>query len=146
MNFLSHVRSAHPDDLAALSSDTHSAFRTSQHTSQCRSSFCFHKILNISGWLSLTVKALLLLNLTQKDEFWKFSKCNAIYVETIAKYMEILIGKVRGKVCAMLPDKLAISFEGWFLDSTHYVAIYAMFSSQVNERRYERVLLAFSRM
>ncbi len=92
-NFLSHVRSAHLEYLAALLSDTHSASATSQQTSQCHSLFYCQRTLNISRWLSLIVKAFLAFNITQNDEFRRFSKYSAIDVKTLAKIMELLTEK-----------------------------------------------------
>ncbi len=145
-NFVSHVRTAHPEDLTALISDTHSSNKTSERSTDCRTLFYSQKTLNINGWMSLVVKALLSFNTTNNPEFRIFFRYGHIDVKTVSKYMDLLTAKVEEKVAAILPKKLAINFDGWSAGVTHYVAVYCTYPSKSSEAGFDQLLLAFSPM
>ncbi len=143
-NFVSHVRTAHPEDLTALVSDTHSSNKTSERSTDCRTLFYIQKTLN--SWMSLVVKALLPFNTTNNPEFRSSSRYGHIDVKTFSKYMDLLTAKVEEKVAAILPNKLAINFDGWSAGVTHYVAVDCTYPSKSSEPGFDQLLLAFSPM
>ena len=49
--------------------------------------------------------------------------------ETLMKYMELLVLQVENRIKDDLPEKFAIIFDGWSEDSTHFIGIFAVFSS-----------------
>ncbi len=144
MNFVSHMRKAHPEDLTALILDTHSSNKTSERSTDCRTLFYSQKTLNIYGWMSLVVKALLPFNTTNNPEFQSFSRYGHIDVKTLSKYMDLFTANVEEKVAAMLPNKFAINFDGWSAGVTHFVAVYCTYPSKSSEAGFDQLLLAFS--
>ena len=139
-NFVSHVQTAHPEDLTVLISDTCSSSNTSERSADCRPLFYSQKTLNTYGWISLVVKALLPFNTTTHPEFRSFSRYGHIHVKTLTMYMDFLTIKVEEKVAAMLPNKLAINFQSWSAGITHYVAVYCTDPSKSSENGLDQLL------
>ena len=57
--------------------------------------------------------------------------------------MDKLSTCVEQKLSVVLPDKIAIIFDGWSIGSTHYVAVFASFPSN-DAIGYQKYLLSFA--
>ncbi len=66
-----------------------------------------------------------------------------INVETLMKYMKKTHGKnVEEKIGRLLPDKFALIFDGWTKRDTHYLGIFATYTSK-SEEGYDNILFAY---
>ena len=70
---------------------------------------------------------------------------NPICRATLLKYLHLLTGCVERKIRSMLPDKIAIVFDGWSNGYYHYVGTFASFTTNL-AAGYRAVLLGISMM
>ena len=83
-------------------------------------------------------------NFCEKENPRKFSTLDPISSGSLKSCMQKLTFLVEEKVKKKLPDQFAIAFDGWSESSTHYLAVFAVFSDSNNKSGYEKVLLAFA--
>jgi hypothetical protein len=93
------------------------------------SSFVDSKSSNIYGWIDWIVAKNLPFSFCEDECTKKYTKLKPISVETLMKYMELLVLQVENRIKDDLPEEFAIIFDGWSEDSTHFIGIFAVFSS-----------------
>lgn len=82
-------------------------------------------ILCLNGWLSQTVDNLLPFHICEQERFYGCVMHACINVDTLVKYVGLLMKPFEQKKAGMLPDRFAIMFGGWCNAGTHYVAIFS---------------------
>ena len=102
------------------------------------------KASNIYSWIDWIVAENLPFNYCEKECTRKYAKLKSISVESVMKYMDLLVVEVEERIKKDLPQKFAVVFDGWSEDSTHFIGIFAVFISDEAERRKTRHLLAFT--
>lgn len=76
----------------------------------------------------------------------KYTSLEPLCVNTLKKYMEIVVRHVEMKIAKALPERFAIIFDGWSENSTHFVALFASYPDSTSLLGFTTVLLAFSPM
>jgi hypothetical protein len=89
------------------------------------------KIANLYAWLDLVVNGGLAFGTVEQPLFRKYTKMAPISRNTFMKTMHEVVLLVEEKIRKMLPELLAIVFDGWTMDnsSTHYVGIFAAYAN-----------------
>jgi hypothetical protein len=75
---------------------------------------------NLFSWVEWIVKDLLPFHFCKKLTTQKFSRLEAISVESFMKAMMQLTVKVEQKVKSLLPDMFSLAFDGWSSGGTHF--------------------------
>lgn len=135
-NLIEHIERSHPDWKALMS-------ETEKGSKSKLTYFIDTKSSNIYSWIDWIVSENLPFNFCEKDSTRKYSKLTSISVETVMKYMELLVVEVEDRIRKELPEKFAIVFDGWSEDSTHFLGIFASFALDQQET-IKRQLLAFA--
>lgn len=135
-NLVSHIVSDHPE---------HSQLGLNKDENQKNivEYFVPKKAKNLYGWMRFLVMSLLPFNSCENKFFNEFSTFDSIDRCTFKKYLYELFELVRKKISSILPDVFAIIFDGWSHGITHYLGIFATFSSNALNG-YNSILLAFS--
>jgi hypothetical protein len=60
------------------------------------------------------------------------------------KMMNLLTASVEEKIAALLPDTVALVFDGWTVSQTHYLDVFATYPKNNTELGYNKVLLSFA--
>lgn len=76
-----------------------------------------------------------------RRHFWH----STINILALMRCMEILANIVKEKMKAILPDRLAIVFDGWTGGESHYVSVFATFPSD-QPKSFECVMLSIAPM
>lgn len=139
-NLVSHVQAQHRSDYDAMITTPSVSIRSSNKDF---SLFYPKKTLQTWGWIDLVCASLQPFAIVENISFRRHIKYEPISRNTLHKYMAELVGIVEQKIQKLLPSKFAIIFDGWSVDTTHYVGVFASFPSR-NELGYEKVLLALS--
>ena len=138
-NLVSHVQSAHPDYLDVLSSDETVA------QAQIDKYFQTSKAGNLFGWIDFIVNALLPFSFVEKPIIRDHVKYKPTSLSTFMRYLSLLTEVVEQKIARLLPEKIALVFDGWTSGTSHYLAVFASFPAP-NKRGYEMRLLTMSPM
>eukprot|EP00171_Calliarthron_tuberculosum_P003101 IDg3101t1 len=120
-NMLSHVQSSHADAYQRVLTGE----RVSQ--SQLDGYFSTTKSGHLYGWLDFIINGLLPFSFVEKRLIRKHVKHDPPSLNTFMKYLGLLTKLVERKVSDLLPDNIALVFDGWTADSTHYLAVFATF-------------------
>ena len=83
----------------------------------------------------------LTLNFVEKPNTRKNVRLKAISTKSLKKYMQLLTKALEEKISGLLPDKFGQVFDGWSNGGVHYIATFAMFDGQPEDKP---ILLAFS--
>ena len=138
-NLLTRVQSAHPGLLRIISIDDDMC------QAQLDSYFSTARSKHLFVWIDLIVNNLLPFYFVTKKEIRKQVKYEPTSLKTSMKYIGKLTETKKEKISSLLPDKLALVFDGWTSCSTHYLAVFASFSS-TNNYGHETRLLSVSTM
>jgi len=139
-NLIEHITRSHPDWKELMS-------ETEKGSKSKLTSFIDTKSSNIYSWIDWIVAEDLPFNFCENQSSRKYAKLKPISVESVMKYMDLLVIKVGGRIKNGLPQKFAVVFDGWSEDSTHFIGIFAVFISdeaEAAERKIKRHLLAFT--
>ncbi len=134
-NLTEHIDRCHPDW-------EHLMGETAKGSKSKLSYFIDTKATNIYGWIDWIVSENLPLNFCEKESSRKYSKLKPVSVETVKKYMELLVGEVENCIRQELPNIFAIVFDGWSEDSTHLIGMFSSFIS--DSGLVKKQLLAFT--
>ena len=134
-NLIEHITRSHPDWKELMS-------ETEKGSKSKLTSYIDTKSSNIYSWIDWIVGENLPFNFCEKECTRKYTKLKSISVESVMKYMDLLVIEVEKRIKKHLPQKLAVVFDGWSEDSTHFIGIFAVFNS--DEGRNMRHLLAFT--
>lgn len=136
-NLLSHIQSAHPEYESMLSSsDDLTQVQLDEYFSTSKSKSLF-------GWFDFIINGLLPFVFVEKQIIRRHVKHDPPSLSTFMKYLNLLTRHVETKIAAILPNKIALVFDGWSTDSVHYLAVFASFSSS-NQNGYDTRLLTIS--
>ena len=97
--------------------------------------------LNLYGWIDWICVDLLPFSFVEKELTRKYSKLTSISRNTLLKYMEKLTKQVEINIAKELPEKFSLIIDGWTCSSTHFVGLFASYSSV---QGYSTAMLAFS--
>ncbi len=132
-NLISHVQSAHPNYLELVS--------CVDDLSQARIDHYFTmKAKDSHGWIDLIVNGLLPFPYIGKNLIRKHVKCEPPSLDTFMKYLQLRTERVETKITSHLLSNITLVFDSWTSCSTHYLAVFAFFSSG-KENIYETRLL-----
>lgn len=137
-NLVSHVSTQHSELLQSLEN-------AAAQDDTIENLFWPKKARDVMAWLELIILGLFPFSFCENKVVRKHAKPESISLNTFKKYMLSLTEVVEKKISEALPEQFAIVFDGWTVNSTHYVAVYATYSSS-NDCGYERVLLSFAPM
>lgn len=139
-NLCTHIRHHHQDEVPArilkAQKRTFSAFKSITYP---RKSIAAH------GWLECIILCLLPFSFCENDVMRKHFKHDAMCRKTFMTYMQKLTRVVETVIRDRLPNRFAITFDGWAGGDTHYVSVFAVFPAD-NVNGYDRFLLACSPM
>ena len=138
-NLISHVQAPHPDYFEKLCAGN------DLDQSKMKNYFLTAKSSHIYGWIDFIVSGLLPFSFVEKHSIRKHIRHEDININTFMKYISGLTRAVEEKIATLLPEKIALVFDGWSSDSTHYLAVFATFPS-ANERVFSQRLLTMSPM
>lgn len=133
-NLISHILSAHADAYQDISSGSELG------QSQLDQYFSAGKPCNLYGWLDLVINGLLPFSFVEKQIVRTHVKHEPISLTTFMKYMTLLTAQVEQKISLLLPDTLALVFDGWTTDATHYLAVFATFPIEGSDSYGTRLL------
>lgn len=88
--------------------------------------------LNIYAWLDWVIMEGREFSFVSNQRNRNYSNLNKIGKDTFMKHVELLVREVELKVKESLPGYFGIYIDGWSHDLDHYVAIYAIYSHQMN--------------
>lgn len=77
------------------------------------------------SWIDFIVGELQLFSCIEREGYHRHSKYDFFSVDTLMKYFPKLTALVEQKVAALLPEKIALVFDGWKTGSVHYFACFA---------------------
>ena len=129
-NLVAHIRTQHGE------SSPPSSQKTLQF--QCKKSetvFGWLRLVCLKSWPFSNVECPII---REQSKFDKISK------NTLLKYLHLTSSKVEQEIGKLLPDKLALTIDGWTENSNHFVGIMTSFLNSSN--LCQTVLLAFSPM
>lgn len=92
--------------------------------------FLDRKSLNIFGWMEWVVMENREFNFTEKPLTNKYTKLERISTETFMKYLELLTAEVEKIIIGLLPNNFGVLFDGWSEGSTHYIALFATYTTE----------------
>ncbi len=101
------------------------------------------KTLKVYGWLHLVINGLQPFSILENPAFRNSVRLEAVSYKNFVKYMQLLTSCVEQKIESLLPSKIALVFDGWTSNSTHYIALHATFPSEF-ALGYSKILLGFS--
>lgn len=139
-NLMQHLDQQHKHELRTL--------RNKQvlRTNNIMSSLLYtQKVRDIYGWMALVVDCLQPFSIVEKPTFKEHIKYGPISLKTFKNYLSLLTRKTESNIAALLPDRIAIVFDGHTTPDAHYVGVFATFPSQ-NAHGFEVVCLALSPM
>lgn len=99
----------------------------------------------IYGWIHLIVCALLPFSTVENNVFREHIQHAPISRDTFMRYLSRLTKSVESKLSALLPSRIALIFDGWTAGSSHYLSVFASYTS-TNSRGFEVRLLSLSPM
>ena len=99
---------------------------------------------NVFSWVEWIVMDLLPWSFCEKDTTRKYSRLEKISIDCLLQTMRRLQVVVEQKIRDLLPSQFAIMFDGWSSGGTHFLAVFAVFPDDTNDRGYNRVLLSFA--
>jgi len=82
--------------------------------------------------------------LRQNPVFRRNVKHEPMGLTTLMSYLTGLTKLVETRIKDLLPEKFSLVFDGWSAGSTHFVAVFASFTSEKEDSGYETRLLGFS--
>lgn len=85
--------------------------------------------LGVHGWLSLIVDYLLKIRICKQLHICRHVKHACLNVETLMKYVSLLVKYVEQEIVKMLPDRFALIFNNWETTGMHYKASSFMYSA-----------------
>lgn len=136
---MSHITSAHPDALGTARLEAGDVTTLPNLARLCWP----EKTLCIHAWLDLVVAVIQPFLVVENMRFAKQFQHDKSSRITFMKYLQRLTEKVKTHISARLPSKLALVFDGWSASYTHYMALFATFSSATGNG-YSKILLALS--
>jgi hypothetical protein len=135
-NLIEHITRSHSDWKELM-------LETEKGSKSKLASFIDTKSSNIYSWIDWIVAENLPFNFCEKECTRKYVRLKSISVESVMKYMELLVIEVEERIKKDLPDKFALVFDGWSEDSTHFIGIFAVYFDKVKGGNM-RHLLAFT--
>lgn len=119
----SHVASEHADIIDSVIQQQHWNTDNLSH----RSMLSF--LRNIVRWIEWLVMENSLSNFIEKPKKNQFSNVTPIGRKTSMKYIDVVNQKLREVIKIRLPETFGVIFHGWSVESEHYTAIFASWSS-----------------
>ena len=132
-NLLNHIKTQHPD----YDKDDGKQQRIDNYVSLTK------KANNVFGWLEWITVTLKPFAFIECPFTAKYSNLNPMSTKTLKKYMHMVTKKVEEEIARSLPEKFCILLDGWTYNSTHYVGVFASYSS-TDANGYQTALLTFS--
>lgn len=83
------------------------------------------------AWIEAVVLCLQPFSFVENRIMRKHFNHENISVDSLMKYMHLLTKLVESHIGTMLPDKFCVVFDGWAGGDTHYVAVFATFTSNM---------------
>ncbi|RLN11165.1 hypothetical protein BBJ28_00007144 [Nothophytophthora sp. Chile5] len=102
---------------------------------------CSEKAKTVFGWLDWIVEGELPLNFYENRLARKYGRLDPIAKATLKKYLATLTDLVEGEISRKIPSKYALIFDGWSVNSDHFVAVFVSYSK---EGRATKHLLSFA--
>jgi len=137
-NLISHIKHEHKNYEDLLIE------KEGQHQLKMSSLLPNKKIGKYLGWFDIVINGLLPFSAVENEAIRRNVRHDSISLSTFMTYLVRLTKVVETKLKDSLPEKLALVFDGWSSGSTHYVGVFASFSSSASKVGYETRLLAFS--
>ncbi len=108
---------------------------------------CFwpKRVKYIHDWLEIEMMMLLPFSFFENPFARRHLKSDSMSKNTFMKYLGSVTQVVERQIRILLPDTFALVFDGWTCGSTHYLAIFASYSTAASPEA-EKVLLSFSPM
>ena len=92
------------------------------------------KGINVHSWMELIVMGHHPYSFCENEYVKKYINLAPISVDTLTTYIDKTVYRVEQKIANILPEKFIIISDGWSINSTHYVRIFAhFFDKQSNE-------------
>ena len=151
-NLINHLNSQHSGwnkasdgrqatlETSGFSGISHSDASAATSTSILSSST---KATNICSWIEWVCVGLKPFNFVSDSLTRKYTNLEPISVNTLKKYMDLLVKRVEKKIAQTLPEKFALIIDAWTANSTHFVAVFASYPDNTS-LGFSRVLLGFS--
>lgn len=137
-NLVEHIKRAHPDWEELMS-------ETAKGSKSNLTSLIDTKSSNIYGWIDWVVSQNFPFSFCENAINRKYTKLKPISTETLMKYMDLLVIEVEQHIRRELPERFAIVFDGWSEDSTHFIAIFAVYIKEIEGKATKaQHLLAFT--
>lgn len=133
-NLLHHLNNAHPTYESLLIDDNNQKSITSFYNKDATWIF---------SWIELIVMENLPLSICESAYFRKYIGLDSISTSTLKKYINTLFSHLRNVFKTKLPKAFGLIFDGWTFDSTHYVALIAIFPN-VTSNVAEKILLSIA--
>lgn len=137
-NLLNHIKSQHPEhnQIVKPHPKLDNFVTVGDNTKKGR---------NIYGWLNWICCDLKPFNFVENEYTRLYTNLDPISENTLKKYVGAVTKSVEKIISDLLPSKFSIIIDGWTKKSTHFIGIFAAYSS-ATPNGYETVLLAFSPM
>ena len=133
-NLIEHIQREHADTLEAAKKKGSGPILQ----------FFSKKDTNLFSWVEWIVKDLLPFRFCKKSTTKKFSRLEAILVESLMKAMTRLTVKVEQKLKSLLPDMFSLAFDGWSSGGTHFLTVFAMWPDSDQTIGYSQAMLSFA--
>lgn len=88
------------------------------------------KAKSIFGWINLIIMRNQPFRIVEDEVFRNAVRFKSTSVNTVKKYLDLLVRNVEKKVADSLPDLFGIVIDGWTESDTHFVAIFASYSDR----------------
>ena len=136
---LSHSQSLYPDAYERLLTGREIT------QSQMDSYFVTSRAGNLHQWLDFIINGLLPYSFLEKRTIRKHVIHEPPARKTFTNYLGMLTELVKRKISLLLPETIALVFDGWSDNGTHFIGVFATFPVG-NKRGYSTRLLTLSPM
>jgi hypothetical protein len=114
----------------------HTGWQDIMKVNEDKNPFYHKKGNNIYNWISWIIEDNLTFSFCERPNTKKFAKLDPISVDTLMKYIKIITERVEKKITESLPNKFGIIIDGWKEGTTHYIAVFASYSSDEGVEQY----------
>ena len=139
-NLCTHINQHHKNEIQSVCN------RAKKRKLSAFESITYNKrTLAVHGWLECVTICLRPFSFCENVVIRRHFRHESISRGSLINYMHRLTKIVERKIEGLLPDRLAIVFDGWAGGDTHFVSVFATFPAN-NKQGYDRVFLACSPM
>lgn len=133
-NLASHVRTNHPEELNQWKQEAGPSGSNQTTLFGCMNGVepVSKTAKTIASWIDWVVNDDQPFSFVDRKRTKKYTSLDPVCRQTLRKYMLLLVEEVRKMLKGMLPAKYGLAFDGWSLDSEHYLAVFALWTDSTD--------------